>query len=86
MIYLGERGKVPANLAADTMNKLSGPAGSYVLVPLDAAGLGRVDAVARTLVPDMPVRIIVATALTLGLPLISVDEVITRSGLVSTIW
>lgn len=86
MTYLGERGKIPANLAADTMSKFAGPAGSYVLLPLDAVVLDQVSAVTRTLVLDMPDRIIVATVLALGLPLISVDEVITRSGLVTTIW
>ncbi len=86
MTYLGERGKIPANLATDTMNRLAGPIGSYVLVPLDEAVLAKVSAVSRTLVPDLPDRIITATALSLNVPLITVDEVITRSGLVDTVW
>jgi PIN domain nuclease of toxin-antitoxin system len=86
MTYLGEKGKIPPHIATQTLTLIGNPPASYDLAPLDRSVAECVDRVSRALVPDMPDRIIVATALALGLPLISVDEVITRSGLVTTIW
>ena len=83
---LWEKGKIPPNLARDTLTLVANPAGSYALANLDSAVLDHVATVSRDLVPDMPDRIIVATAVALGLPLITVDDVFTRSGLVSVIW
>ena len=86
MIYLAEKGKIPSHMAAVTLRLAGNPPASYELASLDRSVVEQVDRVSRSLVPDMPDRIIVATALALRLPLITVDDVITRSGLVSIIW
>lgn len=55
------------------------------LVPFDETVAGYLHQVGRDQVPDMPDRIIAATPLTLGIPLISHDRKIEVSG-VATIW
>ena len=54
-------------------------------VPTDRHGAQALRKVERTLVPDLPDRVIAATALHLGLPLITRDRRMQLSG-VNTIW
>ncbi len=58
----------------------------YAVAPLDLAVAQALQQVPRTLVPEMPDRIITATALALALPLITRDGAIQQSALVPTIW
>nr|WP_129630408.1 PIN domain-containing protein [Candidatus Oscillochloris fontis] len=66
--------------------RLTVPDGSYIVAPLDLAVATALSKVPRTLVPEMPDRIITATAIALGLPLITRDHMIQRAALVQTIW
>lgn len=85
IVYLVEKGRLP-EMALERLNSvLSEPAASLVLVPLDAAVAQAVRQVRRESVPDMPDRIIVATALHLDLPLVTRDQQIRSAG-VNTIW
>jgi PIN domain nuclease of toxin-antitoxin system len=85
IVYLSERGRI----AAETLERLlqavdSGNAG-LVEIPFDryiAQALARVE---RSQVPDLPDRMIAATALHLGVPLISRDSEIHLSD-IETIW
>jgi predicted nucleic acid-binding protein len=52
---------------------------------LDRDVAGALSDVPRDAVPDMPDRIIAATAVTLGLPLVTRDGKIAQSG-VQTVW
>lgn len=85
IVYLEEKGKIPSNLKArlDAILK----AGTSGLVPADLTSdiVHTMGSVSRLDVPDMPDRIIAATALHLELPLISKDRKIQLS-MVSTIW
>lgn len=56
------------------------------LVGLDREVSDRVIEVARVLVPDMPDRIIAATALHLDLPLITSDSDIRKLTNIKSIW
>ncbi|MCV6071818.1 PIN domain-containing protein, partial [Escherichia coli] len=56
-----------------------------VTVALDRMIAKTMASIARDLVPDMPDRIIAATARALGLPLVTRDLGIRRAGL-TTIW
>jgi predicted nucleic acid-binding protein len=56
----------------------------FVLAPLDRRVADAVAGVTRGVVPDMPDRIVAATALALGLPLVTRDTQ-TRSSPVPTI-
>jgi PIN domain nuclease of toxin-antitoxin system len=85
IIYLQEKGRIPTDLKSALDAALQ--AGNTGLVP---SSLTRdiVDAlvqVPRTEVPDMPGRIIAATAVHLGVPLISRDRKLQLSN-VPTIW
>ena len=85
MTYLVEKGRIPSSALAQLLSAMSDP--SSVLVAADmtigiAQALSRVD---RSHVPDMPDRIIAATAVHLGVPIISRDSQITASS-VQTIW
>src|SRR5262249_13865059 len=83
--YLVEKGKLPAevlNRVEATLSQVNSP---LELVPIDYSGTRALGQVPRDAVPDMPDRIIAATALHLGLPLVSCDRKIQVSA-VSTIW
>lgn len=83
--YLVEKGKLPAevlNRVEATLSQVNSP---LELVPIDYSVTRALGQVPRDAVPDMPDRIIAATALHLGLPLVSRDRKIQVSA-VSTIW
>ena len=84
-IYLAEKGRVPAETLPRMLRVLRSPDGVFVEVPFNlevAQTLGSVD---RSRVPDMPDRIVAATALHLRVPIISRDSTIQVSG-IDTIW
>lgn len=85
-VYLEEKGRLDGTRVDQLFTLLDTPGGSYIVAPLDAAIAQALRRVPRTLVPEMPDRIITATALALGLPLITRDGMIQRSALVQTIW
>ncbi len=85
IVYLQEKGRIPTDLKSALDAALQ--AGNTGLVP-SSLTLDIVDAlvrVPRTEVPDMPDRIIAATAVHLGVPLISRDRKLQLSN-VPTIW
>lgn len=85
LAYLQERGRVDAT-AVDRALGIFVDGGAYVLAPLDAGTVRALGRVPRAAVPDMPDRIIAATALQYGLPLITRDAAIHRSGVVEAVW
>jgi PIN domain nuclease of toxin-antitoxin system len=85
LIYLSEKGRLPAGALATLVNALQAADASMVVVPLDSAVAGAVGRISRSAVPDMPDRIIAATAAHLGLPLITRDRQIQAAG-INTVW
>jgi PIN domain nuclease of toxin-antitoxin system len=85
IVYLQDKGRIPAELKMQLDAELQAGTSGLVLVDLTAEVANAVARVPRSEVPDMPDRIIAATALHLGLPLISRDRKIQLSG-VNTIW
>ena len=85
VLYLGEKGRVHPQALERILVELRTPEARLVEVPLDYVIVEAMRGVDRATVPDMPDRIIAATALHLGLPLISKDRKIQLSGL-TTIW
>jgi PIN domain nuclease of toxin-antitoxin system len=85
IVYLQEKGRIPANLRVQLDAELQAGTSGLVLADLTAEVASAVTRVPRYDVPDMPDRIIAATALHLGLPLISRDHKIQLSD-VDTIW
>jgi PIN domain nuclease of toxin-antitoxin system len=85
VVYLVEKGRVPAGRFTQLMAALDDPDSVLIemaVTPAIARTLSRVD---REQVPDMPDRIIAATALHLGIPVISRDGKI-RTSEITTIW
>ena len=86
VIYLTERGRVLPVAYDRLVCVLASPDRWRVrLAPLDLEIAQAVQQIPRDVVPDMPDRIIAATALHLGLPLVTKDARI-RSLPLETIW
>jgi len=85
ILYLIEKGRLPF-LAYVKLREALGIV-SYVIdeAPLTTGIVEAMREVSRTEVPDMPDRIIAATALYFGVPIISRDEHI-RAAKLQTIW
>jgi PIN domain nuclease of toxin-antitoxin system len=83
--YLVEKGRIAATTFDLITAALANPVTGLVLADLDLSVAETVRLVPRVDVPDMPDRIIAATALRLGLPLISRDRKIQASA-IQTIW
>lgn len=85
VVYLVERGRLPATALSRLSDALRSDDSALTIVPLDSAVADAVRRVPRDVVPDMPDRIIAATALHLGLPLVTRDRRIKLAG-IKTIW
>lgn len=85
LTYLAEKGRLPELARNGLIAALDDPAVSCSLVPLDRAVADALRRVPRNEVPDLPDRIIAATAVALDAPLISRDARI-RASQVQTIW
>lgn len=85
LVYLVEKGRLPLEALNRTLTQLRDPTSALVGVPLDDAIAETMRLIARADVPDMPDRIIAATAVHLGVAVISKDRKINLSS-VQTIW
>jgi PIN domain nuclease of toxin-antitoxin system len=86
IVYLQEKGRIPVDLKARLDAELQAGSSGLVLADLTAGVVETLSRVSRDDVPDMPDRIIAATALHLGLPLISRDRKIQQTSVVDTVW
>jgi len=85
LTYLVEKQRLPAAARERLIQALDDPNAPCLLAPLDRTVVDALQAVSRNDVPDLPDRIVAATALALGVPLISRDAKIAASG-IETIW
>jgi PIN domain nuclease of toxin-antitoxin system len=85
VIYLVEKGRLPVETTARITERLNQTDSGLVIAPLDRAVAEKLAAIPREEIPDMPDRIIAATASMLGLPLVTKDGRI-RSSVVETFW
>lgn len=83
--YLIEKGKLPQAALDRLDDALAETPPLIAVLPIEVGVARAVQQVPRDLVPDMPDRIITATALYLNLPLITRDAKI-RSTQINTIW
>jgi len=86
VIYLVEKRRLPETLTGQMFTLLEPPTVNYRLVGLDLSILRTLQRVKREMVSDMPDRIIAATALSLGLPLLSRDPAMKAVGGLEVIW
>ena len=85
IVYLMEKGRVSADMKSMLDEGLKSGESGLVLVDLNEDVADRTVNVLRDDIPDLPDRVIAATALALNLPLISRDRKIVLSGF-ETIW
>lgn len=81
IIYLEEKHKISAGAAERIRQACAAEDPSIEIVPIDARVAYGIHDVRRTEVPDMPDRIIAATAVSLGVPLVTRDHKIRASGM-----
>ncbi len=84
--YLVEKGKIAESVYRGCLQALDDPSTVLTAYPLDRIVADNSYHIPRATVPDMPDRIIAATALTLGLPLITRDGNIRKLTNITTIW
>ena len=85
LTYLVEKGRLPSVAHHRLIRALDEPSAPCRLVPLDRMVADALQLVDRSEVPDMPDRVIAATAVALGVALISRDSKI-RASTVQTLW
>jgi PIN domain nuclease of toxin-antitoxin system len=85
LTYLVEKGRLPSAAREILVRALDDSNGPYALAPLDGHVAEVLETVSRSEVPDLPDRIVAATAVALQVPLISRDRKI-RASSVNTIW
>ncbi|MEO1644912.1 MAG: PIN domain-containing protein, partial [Chloroflexota bacterium] len=85
IVYLAERNRIPSGYFSQLMTDLDSNDSVLVEVPLSPSIVRTLTKIDWSQVPDMPDRIITATALHLNVPVISRDHKIQASN-VATIW
>lgn len=85
IVYLQEKGKIPAGTLTRLHDVLRDPTSVLQIADLTMAIALALGQVLRDEVPDMPDRIIAATAVHVGVPVISREGKI-RTSAVPTIW
>ncbi len=73
-IYLAERARFPNALVTQMLDLVDPETAGYAVAPLDAAVVRSLATIDRSVVPDMPDRVIAATALAVGVPLLTRDS------------
>lgn len=85
IVYLEEKQRLPGGTFARVVATLADPAGSLEEIPVDATVVQAMARIPRSSIPDLPDRIIAASAVRLGVPVVSRDGKIQASQL-KTIW
>lgn len=83
--YLVERNRIPESSYRLLEDALENPESNLAISPLDFLVTRAIGRIPRQEVPDLPDRVIAATALALGLPLVTRDGKIRASG-IKTVW
>jgi PIN domain nuclease of toxin-antitoxin system len=85
LTYLVEKGRLPSVARERLVRALDDSNAACRLAPLDRAVADALELIDRVTVPDLPDRVVSATAIALQVPLISRDGRI-QSSIVRTIW
>ncbi len=85
MQYLVEKGRIPLEALTRLTAMLERDDGPFRVVAVDQGVATCISQVSRKIVPDMPDRILAATAVFRNLPLVTCDQQI-RQAPIRTIW
>jgi PIN domain nuclease of toxin-antitoxin system len=85
VVYLVERNRLPASAYDDLAQALADPEHVFTEAVLSAAIVQAMRQVSRLEVPDMPDRVVAATAIYFDVPVVSRDRRI-RAAKLKTIW
>jgi PIN domain nuclease of toxin-antitoxin system len=85
IVYLVEKDRIPRAALDRLLAFIADSESGLIVVPVDVPVAQALRQISREDIPDMPDRIIAATALTLRLPLITKDAKI-RATNIATIW
>jgi PIN domain nuclease of toxin-antitoxin system len=85
IVYLVEKGRIVPSAYEDLVRALEDREHVFVEAAVSTAVVDSMRRVSRTEVPDMPDRIVAATGICLGLPVISRDRRI-RGASLTTVW
>ena len=85
VVYLSEKGRLAPGTYEELMRVVSQPTKVFQEVSPSLSIINSMRLVSRQSVPDLPDRLIAATAVYLGVPLLSRDSLI-RASSVHTIW
>ena len=85
IVYLGEKKRIPEQTLERLLNAIEKENSVLIEIPLDKNVVKALTKVERVQIPDLPDRIITATALYLEVPVISRDRKIKLSS-IQTIW
>ncbi|MGA2219845.1 MAG: PIN domain-containing protein [Terracidiphilus sp.] len=85
LVYLVEKGRLPEAAYTELAQALADPEHVFAEAPFTATIVEAMRQVPRSEVPDLPDRIVAATAVYLGVPVISRDRLI-RAASLKTIW
>ncbi|MDQ7839578.1 MAG: PIN domain-containing protein [bacterium] len=86
LVYLSERGVIPAALIGRLLADLAKGPENYRVIPLDLEVVDQLRSIPATIIPDMPDRIIAATAKATRSKLLSRDAVFRRTPDVDVVW
>lgn len=85
IVYLTEKDRISPAVLTRVMEALDSETSLLLETPLDRRVVSALREIDRALVPDLPDRVIAATARYLGVPLITKDSNIQRSS-TETVW
>jgi PIN domain nuclease of toxin-antitoxin system len=85
IIYLAEKGRLDAAVLPRILAELDQPNTTLRLAALDLGVVRALQGVSRNAVPDLPDRVVAATSLFYGAPLVTRDRDIRGCG-IETIW
>jgi len=85
-IFLMQRDRIPKAQVSQLFALSEDTDANFYVVPLNMTVAKAVSDFGPVAIPDMPDRIIAATARALNLPLITVDPIIADSELVKVVW
>jgi len=86
IVYLVERARFPATLITQVLGLVDPPKNNYAIVPLDAGLIRTLQTIDRNSVPEMPDRIVAASAKHLQLQLLSKDQAFAQVPGLSIVW